>query len=554
MKKQRKRAPRKRPAPDRSQQLLDPGERGTERQIDQDAKLRKSGYWFDGFEADRICAFYERHLTHSKGEWAGKRIVLEPWQREKIRRLFGWRRPDGTRRYRRSFWGLPRKNGKSLVASGVALYLTTADGEPGAEVFAAASNREQADAVYGEAEKMVEASASLSAICEVFKTAIFMPRSLSRFRAISSKPGSKHGFNPHGVICDELHAWKDRELYDALTTGGAARRQPMEFVITTAGYDLTSVCYECWDYAVSVLEGNIDDPHFLPVIYAADKDDDWREPATWRKANPNLGVSVKEEYLREQVADAKNKPARVNIFKRLHLNVWTQQAERFFDMERWDDCPNPAEQVSLRGRRCFVGIDLSRRVDLTAVVYLFPLEAGRFIVVPRFFAPEDGVEERERRDRVPYRLWAQQGLLTLTPGNVVDYGFIRQVLLEAARNYDIVEIAYDPWGSTQLALQLQDDGLTCVEFLQHIKHMSEPTKALEALVLEGKLIHRNNPLLRWMADGAVVVSDASGNIKLAKNKTKARIDGLVALIMALGRATLGQHEDSVYKKRGVIVI
>lgn len=544
----------RRPRRDHAQKHLDHGEQGTEREIAQDEGLRRDGYWFDVDEANRICAFFENHLTHSKGEWAGQAVRLEVWQRQKLRRLFGWRRPDGTRRYRRSFWGLPRKNGKSFVASGIGLYTTSADGEAGAHVYAAASSAEQAGEVWNEAENMVNASASLSAILEVYKTSIFMPRSLSRFKVVSSKPGSKHGFNPHALILDELHAWKDRELYDALTTGGAARRQPLEVVITTAGFDLTSVCYECWEYAELVRDGNIDDPHFLPVIYAAGKDDDWRDPATWRKANPNLGVSVKESYLEEQVKDAKNKPARVNVVKRLHLNIWTQQATRWLDMEKWDACPYPHVMPVFKGRRCFVGIDLSRRTDLTALVMLFPQEDGTYVVVTRFFAPEDGVDERERRDRVPYRLWAQQGFLTLTPGNVVDYDYIRQEIHKWGRECEVAEIAYDPWGATQLSLQLQDDGFTCVEMIQSIKNMSEPTKLLEALVLQGRIIHGNNPALRWMADGAVVITDSSGNIKLAKNKTKARIDGVVALVMALARATLGQNQESVYKERGIIVL
>ncbi len=559
-----KRAPAAKPKPaDKSKappparplppQPADPGEQGTERQLRHDEKLKRKGYRFVKEQADRVCDFFEKSLKHSKGRrFAGKYFVLEPWQRGYLRRLFGWFAPDGLRRYTRTSAWIPRKNGKSTLAAGIALYLAFADCEPGAEVYCAASNAKQARIVFEEAKRMAMAADELAEAVEPFKDSLFMPALGAKLEAIASKPNSQHGFNPHAAIIDEVHAIKDPELYEVLTSGSGARDMPMEVVISTAGHDRTSIGWEIWDYACKVRDGIIHDPEYLPLIFAADPEDDWRSEATWRKANPNLGVSITLKSFKRDFNKAANQPSRENAFRRLHLNQWTEQATRWMSMDKWDACSTKLPK-NLDGSECWLGMDLSKRTDLTALNAVFR-RGDEYSTLAYHFLPEDEIRDREKRDGVPYRLWAKQGYITLTPGNVIDYAFIRTRVLDLAQRYQVLELAHDPHGSTQLAIQLRDDGINCFDFKQDIRTMNEPTKLLEALVLTGKLRHGGNPVLRWMASNAVVIEDSTGNLKLAKNKSNGRIDGLVALVMALARGTLAEDRTSVYKKRGLTVV
>jgi len=495
-------------------------------------------------------------LSHTKAEWAGLPFQLLPWQRELIEALFETRRADGLRQYRQAYVEVPRKNGKTELAAGVALYLLLADEEPGAQIYSAAADRDQAALCYNAARVMVEANPKLSAMCKIYRRAIEVPSTGSVYRVLSADAHTKHGFDCHGIIFDELHAQPNRELYDVLHTSIGARRQPLEFMITTAGvYDTTSICWEIHDYAEKVREGVIEDPAFLGVIFGADKDADWQDPAVWAKANPSLGQTIKLEYLEAEAKRATESPAYENTFRRLHLDQWTEQATRWLQMHVWDDNSGDVSEAPLVGRRCFAGLDLSTTTDISALELLFPgdEEDEPHRVLSYFWVPEEGVLQRSRRDRVPYDLWVRDGYIEATEGNVVDYDVIRERINELGDRFDIQEIAIDRWNSTQLQTQLLGDGFEVVPFGQGFASMAAPTKELDKLLRERSIRHGGNPVLRWMASNVAVKGDAAGNWKPAKDKSSERIDGIVALIMALGRAmVVPPPQQSVYETRGVL--
>lgn len=539
---------------------FDPGTHGSRTCTREDKALTKDGYRFDVDEADRVCNFFSQFVIHHKGRWAGTPVHLELWQRQYIRRLFGWLRPDGTRRYRKSFLIVPRKNGKSTIASGGGLYLLNGDSEMGAEVYALAANKDQSRVVFDEAKRTVEASETLNQLNTVYTGSIFYPDTGSKFMALSGLPRGKHGFNPHGVIIDELHEFRERGAFDAMTTGSAAREQPLVWIITTAGDDQHSLCFEEYDYACKVRDGIIEDPHYLPVIYEAAPDDDWTDEKVWAKANPNLGVSVSIDFLRSERDEAIKKPGREPIFRRFYLNQWVNMSKRWLDMKAWNRCQGGLMDTDkladhLRGKRCWGGLDLSKTIDLTAFVLYFPDDAGGGDVLAFFWCPEDTIERRAKQDRVPYPRWATDGWLTKTPGNVVDYSFVRHQVAAISREFDTQEIAYDRLFAGQLVQDLQDqDGLTMVEFGQGFVSMAQPTAELERLVTAGKIRHHGNPILRWNASNVVVRMDAAGNMKPDKAKSVERIDGVVGLIMALGRAVQGDGGPSVYEERPLITL
>jgi phage terminase large subunit-like protein len=502
------------------------------------------GYYFDKPEADRAVQFFEQLLCHGKGEWAGQPFRLEPWQADEIiRPLFGWKRPDGTRRYRTVYVEMGRKQGKSAMAAGVALYLLFADGEPGAEVYSAAADRKQASLVFDEAKRMVLESPELARRSDVFARSIVIPKRWSRYEVLSADAPTKHGLNASGVIFDELHAQPNRDLWDVLKTSTGARRQPVIFAITTAGFDRTSIGYEIHSYACRVRDGVVTDDTFLPVIYSADDSEDWTAVETWKRANPNLGVTIKQSYLEQECASAREMPAYQNTFRRLHLCQWTEQDTRWMPMDRWEACAEPFDPEQLKGKVCFAGLDLSSTTDISALVLVFapnPDEGETdYFALPYFWMPEANIQKRARRDGVPFDAWVRDGFIEATPGNVIDYDRIRQKLDELNTLYPIREIAIDRWNSTQLQTQLTDDGFTVEPFGQGYKDMSAPTKELGALVLSQRLRHGGNPVLRWMAGNVAVLQDAAGNLKPAKDKSADRIDGVVAMIMALGRIIVG---------------
>ena len=507
---------------------------------------------FNNRLAKRAIDFFHECLTFTAGEWMGRPFRLEPWQQAIVGNLFGWKRPDGTRRYREAFIFVPRKNGKSELAGGLGNLLTFADGEPGAQVYCAAADREQARLVFNAARTMVEAEPELARRSHIYTNAIMAPRG-SVLKVVSAEAYSKHGINAHGVIIDELHAQPNRELVDVLTTSTGARRQPLLIHITTSDFDRESICNEKHDYARKVRDGVIDDPAFLPVIYEAAPDADWTDPDVWAKVNPNLGVSVSVEYLERECRRAQETPTYENPFKRLHLNMRTAQDVRWLSIEQWDACGGtPIDEAALYGRECYAGLDLSTTTDISALVLVFRDPDGGVTLLPWFWIPADNARKREHRDRVPYETWARQGLIEMTPGNVIDYDYIRARINDLSKRFNIREIAIDPWNATQLSTQLQGDGFEVVQFGQGYKDMTSPAKELEKLVVSGRLRHGGHPVLRWMASNVAVEMDAAGNLKPSKKKSTERIDGITAAVMALGRALLQPPpSESVYDTYGI---
>ncbi len=508
--------------------------------------------------ADGVVAFFHDSLTHIEGQLAGTPLNLSPWQQATMGCAFGWMRPDGTRRYREVFEYVPRKNGKTTKIGGLINLVATCDEEPGAQIYSAAAEREQAALVYRQAKGMVLNRPDVFGDVKIYSTFKSLEYANGAiYKALSADADTKHGFNTHFVVVDELHAQKNGDLVNVLVTSTGSRRQPLVWYITTADYDRESICNEKYDYACKVRDGIIKDPAFLPIIFEALPSDDWTSEATWRKANPNLDVSVSLDYLKRECERAKETPNYENTFKRLHLNIRTQNDVKWLHLERWDQCDDPVNEEELAGRDCTAALDLSTKTDLSAWVLLFPpaSEDDKWIIIPRFFAPAENAEKRERRDRVPYMTWAKQGLLTLTDGNVIDYDFIKAKILDDARKFQIRGLAYDPWNATQIALQLQAEGAPVLEFNQGFRSMSEPTKELEKLVLEKRLAHGGNPVLRWMASNTSVENDPAGNIKPSKKKSTERIDGIVATCMALGLAIAHPLEGpSVYEGRGMVTI
>ena len=477
--------------------------------------------------------FFAKHLRHTQGELGGKPFVLEPWQASYIGRLFGTLRPDGMRQYRTSLLAIPRKNGKSTLCAGIALKLLF-DGEPGAQIFSCGADREQARLVFEMAKACVEMSPSLRSRLKVYRNSIVREDTHSFYKALSAEAFTKHGLNAHGVIFDELHAQPNRELADVMQTSMGARRQPLMVYITTAGYDRKSVCWEIWKYAESVASGAVQDDTFLPAIYAADAKDDWKNEKTWAKANPNLGVSIKGDFLRTECARAVEMPAYENTFRQLYLNQWTEQDTRWLRMDHWSQGNEPCP-VDLTGRECWAGLDLATTFDTTAFVLIFPLDDGTFWVEPHFWIPSDNAHQRERRDKVPYLTWQRQHFLNMTEGNVTDFEHVRRDINALASKYRIRGIGLDPWNSAQLGQQLQGDGLTMTNFRQGYGSLSGPSKQLENWVVAGKLRHGGHPVLAWQASNVAIQTDsAAGNIKPSKARSTERIDGIVSLVMAIG--------------------
>lgn len=522
-----------------------------------------NGFWFDEAAAQKAVDFFAECLRHTKGEWAGQPFALEPWQRDDvIRPLFGWKRTNGQRRYRTVYVEVPRKNGKSTLAAGIALYLTFADGEPGAEVYSAAADRDQAAIVFEAAKGMVDAEPELANRADVYRRSIVVQSTGSSYKVLSADAPTKHGLNAHGVVIDELHAQPNRDLYDVLVTSTGARRQPVVFMITTAGFDRNSVCWELHEYARKVRDGVIEDDAFLPVIYQAEESDDWTTVATWKKANPSLGRTVKLDYLAAECDRAQEVPGYQNTFRRLHLCQWTEQSTRWLDMALWDKNDGDVPDDMLLRRIVYMALDLGSTTDLSALAKLFPLDDGRFVLRMRFWMPADNVQKRVKGDHVPYDVWIRQGFITPTPGNITDYDFIQRDILAEASHYRLKELAYDRWNANQLVTHLQAEwpesrphGPQVVPFGQGFASMSAPTKEFEKLLLGERLLHGGNPVLRWMASNVSVKQDPAGNLKPDKMASHERIDGIVTAVMALGRAMVGPiKKGSVYETRDPIAV
>jgi len=515
--------------------------------------------WFDGERAYNAIDFFKTHLCFIEGKKAGEPFILEPWQKSIIANLFGWVRPDGTRRYRETFVFVPRKNGKTPLVAGIVNLVAFTDGEPGAQIYSAAGEREQAALTFRHAKGMIERNPALKKRSHVYRTfkSIEYYNGDCIYKALTADADTKHGLNAHLVVNDELHIQKDRDLVDTLETSTASREQPLIVHITTAGYDKHTICREKYDYACKIRDGIINDSKFLPVIYEVSEEDDWTDEQTWIKANPNLGVSVSLDYLKSACKEAQDVPAKENTFKRLHLNIWTEQETRWLSMKKWDECNDTYTAKKLLGRTCYAGLDLSSNKDITAFTMMFPLD-GKCVVIPKFWIPRANAKERERRDGVPYSEWAREGYITMTEGNVVDYEYVIDDIMKECEKYKVNRIAFDrfmfePIRQRFLRIGAPEDKF--ISFGQGYVSMSQPMKELENLILDGHLIHNNNPVLRWMASNVAVSQDPAGNIKADKKKSPEKIDGIVAMIMGLGIMLVEPDEpQSIYETQGLRTI
>ena len=523
-------------------------------------KFKAKDSYYDKEYADFAVAFIES-LCHTKGTWAGKRFELMDWQEQIIRDLFGVLKPNGYRQFNTAYIEIPKKNGKSELAAAVALLLTCGDGEQRAEVYGAAADRQQASIVFDVAADMVRMCPALNKRVKILasqKRLIYEPTN-SFYQALSAEAYSKHGFNVHGVVFDELHSQPNRKLYDVLTKGsGDARMQPLFFLITTAGTNTHSICYEVHQKAQDIIDGRKIDPTFYPVIYGADDTEDWTSPKVWKKCNPSLGETIGIDKVKTACESAKQNPGEENSFRQLRLNQWVKQAVRWMPMDKWDMCAFAVREDDLIGRVCYGGLDLSSTTDITAFVLVFPPldEDDKYIILPYFWIPKDTLDLRVKRDHVPYDVWERQGYLQTTEGNVVHYGYIEKFIEELGKKFNIREIAFDRWGAVQMVQNLEGMGFTVVPFGQGFKDMSPPTKELMKLTLEQKLAHGGHPVLRWNMDNIFIRTDPAGNIKADKEKSTEKIDGAVATIMALDRAIRCGNDtsESVYNDRGILFI
>lgn len=523
-------------------------------------RFMAKGSHYDKDKADFAVSFIEC-LCHTKGTWAGKNFELIDWQEQIIRDVFGTIKSNGYRQFNTAFIEVPKKNGKSELAAAVALLLLCGDGEQRAEIYGCAADRNQAKIVFDVAVDMVRFCPALEKrvkITESQKTIEYLPTK-SKYQVLSADVANKHGFNTHGVIFDELHTQPNRKLYDVMIQGsGDARMQPLYFLITTAGNNTESICYEVHQKALDIISGRKIDPTFYPVIFGAGMDEDWTDPKVWKKANPSLGETIGIDKVQAACDSAKQNPGEENAFRQLRLNQWVKQSIRWMPMDKWDKCAFTVNEDDLEGRVCYGGLDLSSTTDITAFVLVFPPadEDDKYIILPYFWVPEETLELRVRRDHVPYDLWERQGFVMTTEGNVVHYGFIEKFIENLGERFNIREIAFDRWGAVQMVQNLEGMGFTVVPFGQGFKDMSPPTKELMKLVLEERLAHGGHPVLRWMMDNIFIRTDPAGNIKPDKEKSTEKIDGVIATIMALDRAIRCGNDTgaSVYDDRGILFI
>jgi len=516
-------------------------------------------FYFDDIAADRAANFFPECLVHVKGQLAGQPFVLEPWQRDIMRNIFGWKRADGSRRYRKVYCEIPRKNGKSTFAAGIAIYLLLCDKELGSEIYSAASTRDQSALVYGMAASMLRHSPTLSKHVTIRDSVkrIIHKKSDSFYRAIAADAEGAHGFNAHGIIFDEVHTQPTRDLWDVLDTSTGARRQPLTFAITTAGHDRDSICWELHQYACAVRDGQIKDPAFYPVLFCAEQDDDWRDESVWEKANPCLDVSLSRDYLREQCKRAEEQPSFENTFRRLHLNQWTEQENRIIQMHQWDNCQTEFTPQDFYGRKCYGGLDLSSTRDATAFCLVFPDEDGSCSVLPWFWIPTENVDRQAGADQRQLRNYAAQGHIEMTDGNEVDVIYLAKRIIEICQDYDVTHLGYDPWNSTGVIQLMIENGMpdqVLMKMPQSFGTYNEPFKRLLTLLGNGKFHHNGNSVLRWMAGNVAAKEDPSGNIRPDKGKSADKIDGICATLMGMALAAHYGADSSVYSHSGSGVV
>jgi len=511
----------------------------------------KSNYYYDEKAAENCCIFVERHIRHVKGEFAGQTIKLEEWQKNDILKpLFGWKhKKTGFRKYRVAYIELPRKNAKSTLSAAIALILLFLDKEPGAEIYSAAGDRGQAGIVFDIAKQMVLQDPVLKSRSEIFKNSIL--HGFSYYQALSADSNTKHGFNAHGVIFDELHTQKNRDLWDTLNTSMGSRRQPLTVAITTAGHDMNSICREVHDIAVDIRDGKRKDETFLPVIYSADPGDDIYSEDTWIKANPGWGTTLKPEYIRAEAERAKMSPSYENTFKRLHLNIWTQSKALWIRDEVWSKSGEEFDPAILEGRECWGGLDLSSVSDLSAFTLIFPID-GRIYSLNWFWLPEEKAKNSADKNNLNYLGWVRDGYISETPGNVIDYDVIKDKIKELDGIYSIQSVGYDPYNSTGIVAKLTDEGFIMQKFRQGFVSMNYPMRQLERVIMSGEFYHNGNPVLRWMAGAVTVAVDSTGNQKISRQAYDKKVDGIVTNVMAYGQYLTEVEQGGSYLTDGEI--
>ncbi len=504
------------------------------------------GWHFDRKAAQRAIRFIES-LRHTKGEWAGQKFLLEPWQQFVLWNIFGWMLADGTRRFRYAYIEIARKNGKTALSAGIGLYMLFADGESRPEVYSAAT-------VNSDAAEIVK-STDLKKYLSVFRNSITYEAKGGMLKPLSSDYGTHDGLNPSCGIIDEFHAHKDSGMFDVIKSAFGARRQPLMFIITTAGFNKSGACFSYRDNVIKVLRGVNTDDSLFGIIYTLDEREEWDNPKMWVKANPNLGVSLSVDYLADQVKDAKNRPEAVRNVMTKNVNLWVDAERTWILDDAWMACVGDTDPATLRGCDCWGGLDLSNVGDVTAFVLLFH-ENDRFQLLPHFWIPEEKMREKVRKENINYDAWVRGGYVTVTPGNVVDYDFVKADILRIAADYNLKSSAYDRWNASQTIIDLSNEGMEFSPFGQGFGSMSAPTKQFEVLVLTGEIEHFGNPVLRWMLASTAVKSDPAGNIKPDKEKSSQKIDGIVAAIMALGEWLTFQakNESNPYNDRGMLTL
>lgn len=508
------------------------------------ARSKEFRYKFDPARAVRVCKFIEL-MPHVKGKWAGsvQKMRLEPWQCFMICSLFGWvDKKTGLRRFRKGRLYVPRKQGKSSTAAPIGLYMLAADGEAGAEVYSGATTEKQAWEVFGPARQMaVKTPAYLSKFgVEVNAKTLMRTDDLSKFEPLIGKPGD--GSNPHCSLIDEYHEHATDIQLATMETGMGARQQPLSLVISTAGDNIAGPCREDWLICQKMLEGVIEDDTLFALIYTCDADDDWTSEVALRKANPNIDVSVSMEFLQSQLREAINNPRKQGHFKTKHLNLWVQARDAFINMQKWDECMDPTLQmVDCKGLPCYIGLDLASKVDIAALEVLFDLGGGRYARFGKYYLPDATVEQPDGNGQ-SYRVWRDQGWLTVTDGNIIDFAVIRDDIVDLCAEYGVQAVAYDPHQATMLVTQLQDEGIRMVEFRPTVLNFSEPMKQIEALIRDKKLLHNGDPVCTWSMSNVVARMDAKDNVYPRKERDENKIDPFVALCSAMGLAMQSQEK------------
>jgi len=506
------------------------------------------GYHYDHDRAIHAVEWIENHCTHVKGGLGGDPFYLELWQQAFIMTLFGWYNNKGLRRFREVLLYIPRKNGKSPLCAAILLYVLDTDGEPGYEAVSAAGTRDQAGVVYDWVKGMVRNDPWLGKRYKDYKS----PKKLvpyhdqvSWYMPVSADCEGKHGGNLHCIAFDELHTQPNRELFDVLATGTAARTQPLLVSLTTAAVFGESICNEKLAYAKAVIQGTINDPTFLPVLFYAPQNADWTNLEVWKKANPNYGVSLQEDYVKKEIAKAQLTPSLLPNLKRFHLNIQTMSADMWLDMDKWLACDDPGE---LRGP-CYAGLDLASTRDICAFLRYWP-ETGA--VRCNFYLPEAATQLPSRKHYLP---WIEAGYLTTTEGEVLDYGKVREDIVAAHEAYEIDMLGFDKAAANEITTALYNDhGIPCASVPQTMLGMSEAARKLERVVIEGKLAHGDNPVLNWMAGNTYVKTDDAENILPSKKHSPAKIDGIAALVDAFAVSIATEPETNIYEKRGLICI